>query len=63
MSAGPLAGSAATRIVCARSCALMPVVIPKLRRRIDALRVRGAERIVVALANEREPQLVDALAA
>ena len=34
---------------------------PVLGRRIDALRVRRSQRIIVPLANERESQLLDAL--
>ena len=63
MSFGPLAGSAATRIVCARSCALMPVVIPNLGAASMLTVYAVRQRVDVAFADRREPELVDALAA
>ena len=46
MSCGPFAGSTATRIVCARSAALMPVVTPS---RASIVTVNGVSSAAVSL--------------
>ena len=55
-SAGRVAGSASSRIVCARSAAEMPVLTPVAR--VDRHRVRGAAPVLVGVVHRRQVEPV-----